>query len=44
MKSTHGSNENSNLSQILKLYILCNLEIHKMEWKLPNQFQQMTFK
>lgn len=44
MKSTNGSNGNTNLSQLLKIYILCNLEIHEMERKLLNQFQQMTFR
>ena len=44
MKSTNGSNGNTNLSQLLKIYILCNLEIHEMEWKLLNRFQQMTFR
>lgn len=43
MRRTCGSNGNTILSQLLKVYVLCNLEIHKMEYKLLNRFQQVTF-
>lgn len=43
MKTTYGSDGNTNLSQLSKIYTLCNLEIHRMEWKLLNRLQQMIF-